>query len=69
MSGMNQKVVKSFCTAGERGTYVCPTEKQVMHVENEYHGTYDLDWIVVVENLVEIKRYNMMDVGSVEWLT
>lgn len=33
----------------------------------DYHGTYDVAWIVRIENGVETARFNPKFVASIEW--
>ena len=34
---------------------------------NEFHGEYDLDWFIVIENGLEIARHNAKFVETIEW--
>lgn len=59
--------IESFCWFQDQDGRVRPKEGQKFIFTNEYHGTYDLDWIVVYEDDKEIARHNPKMVGSIFW--
>jgi len=59
--------IARFCWFGNQDGVMRPFENQEFIFENEYHGTYDLDWIVVYEDDKEIARHNPNMVASIFW--
>ena len=47
-----------------------PGEHQHMVTLNEYHGEYDVDWVLLVDgNGHEMARYNTRYLASIVWAT
>ena len=44
-----------------------PKEGQRMETLNEFHGDYDMDWVVLFEGDKEISRHNVQYIASIVW--
>ena len=67
---MDKKDIKQLWWSGAKGDelVVCPVDGKIV-CQNEYHGTYDLDWAVVYDkDGKEIARHNLLYVASIEWV-
>jgi len=70
MSIINERPVKSITLQFDGHTCAreVATDTRTMIAVNEYHVEYDLDWVLVIENGKEIRRYNFKSIESIEWL-
>ena len=68
---LDGKLVKSFTLIGNeenRCLFHKATETCQFKIVNDFHGEYDIDWIVAIEGGREVARWNTKNVEHIEWL-
>jgi len=69
---LDGKLIKSFTMIGplmDSSVFHKATEACQFKIVNDFHGEYDIDWIVAIENGKEVERWNTKNVEHIEWLT
>lgn len=52
---------------GEEANSYKIKDSERAYIVNEFHGEYDIDWVVIEENGQETMRYNTKYVDSIVW--
>ena len=69
MSHEGRVIQEVWFGVGEAASRIRADENTTLKMVNEYHGTYDADWIVMLRKSdgVEVERHNPLTASSIIW--
>jgi hypothetical protein len=62
-----REVQELWWTGKDGDALLRPPEGHRLVLINEFHGSYDLDWIVLMKGDKEISRHNTLFIASIVW--